>query len=217
MKKEWFFDRFCGEQIVMCAEDGVLTDVSVESETFGDEIGNIYKGRVQNVVGGMQAAFIACGMEKNCYLPLNERAACFNAYDGGGGDSVHTELKEGDEILVQVTKAARGSKGAKITRDLSFVGKNLIYMPHTDFLGISRKITDGKSRADLLKEADKLRKTGEGFIVRTAAQNASKKALKTESEYLKRVWRMTLEGAENAPVGTAVYQEYDLPVKIMRD
>ena len=75
MKKEWFFDRFCGEQIVMCAEDGVLTDVSVESETFGDEIGNIYKGRVQNVVGGMQAAFIACGMEKNCYLPLYERAA----------------------------------------------------------------------------------------------------------------------------------------------
>lgn len=217
MKREWFFDRFCGEQLVMCAEDGILVEAAVESEIFGDEVGNIYKGRVQNVVSGMQAAFVACGMEKNCYLPLNERAAFFASYDGGGADGAHAELKEGDEILVQVTKASRGNKGAKITRDLSFVGKNLIYMPQTDFLGISRKITDEKVRAELLKEADKLRKPGEGFIVRTAAAETSKKALKTESQYLKRVWRITQEAAETASVGAAVYREYDLPTKIMRD
>jgi len=217
MKKEWFFDRFCGEQFVLCAEDGKLVEASFESEAHRDEIGNIYKGTIKNIVGGMQAAFVACGMEKNCYLPFDEGAACLLKYDGKAGTHTETPLKEGDEILVQVTKPPRDNKGAKVTRDLSFVGKNLIYLPRTDFLGISRKITDGEMRESLLKEAEKLRKPGEGFIIRTAAKDATKRHLKTESEYLRRVYRLTLEAAERAPVGAAVYQEYDLPVKIMRD
>jgi ribonuclease G len=71
MKKEWFFDRFCGEQIVVYAEDGKIVEVGVENEREKDLVGNIYKGRVANVVHGMQAAFISCGLEKNCYLPLH--------------------------------------------------------------------------------------------------------------------------------------------------
>ncbi len=217
MKKEWFFDRFCGEQLVVYAEDGKIVEVGVEDEREGDVLGNIYKGRVTNVVHGMQAAFIACGMQKNCYLPLDEGAPRFSKYDGTGEMREVPVLREGDEILVQVVKPARGSKGAKVTSDLSFVGKNLIFLPKTDFLGISRKITDETMREGLLKEADKLRERGQGFIVRTAAANATKRHLKTESEYLKRVYRAVLEGAQTAPVGAAVYREYDLPLKVMRD
>ena len=169
MKKEWFFDRFCGEQLVVYAEDGKIVEVGVEDEREGDVLGNIYKGRVTNVVHGMQAAFIACGMQKNCYLPLDEGAPRFSKYDGTGEMREVPVLREGDEILVQVVKPARGSKGAKVTSDLSFVGKNLIFLPKTDFLGISRKITDETMREGLLKEADKLRERGQGFIVRTAA------------------------------------------------
>lgn len=216
MKKEWFFDRFCGVQVAVYAEDGALVEVNVENETSGSPLGNIYKGRVANVVAGMQAAFVSCGLEKNCYLPLDEGAARFSSYDGDGNPAGRT-LKEGDEILVQVTKVPRGNKGAKVTCDLSFVGKNLIFLPVTDFLGISRKITDEESRARLLKEADGLRKSGQGYIVRTAAEAAPVKKLKSESEYLKKVYLSVLEAAKSAPVGAVVYKEYELPVKVMRD
>ena len=81
MKKEWFFDRFCGVQIAVYAEDGVLVEASVENEAGGNLLGNIYKGRVANVVAGMQAAFVSCGLEKNCYLPLNEGASQCSSYD----------------------------------------------------------------------------------------------------------------------------------------
>lgn len=217
IKKEWFFDRFCGVQIVVYAENGKIVEVGLEDERNGDIIGNIYKGRVTNVVHGMQAAFVSCGMERNCYLPLDEGTSRFSLYDGEGNVSETLSLNEGDEILVQAVKPARGSKGAKVSSNLSFVGKNLIYLPKTDFLGISRKITDEVIREALLKEVGKLRTKGEGFIIRTAAQNATKRHLKTESEYLKRMYRSVLDVAQTAPVGTAVYREYDLPIKVMRD
>ena len=217
MKKEWYFDRFCGEQIVAYAEDGKIVECRVENEESGDIVGNIYKGRVANVVAGMQAAFVSCGMERNCYLPLDEGASRFATYDGSGSVTERLELKEGDELLVQVVKPPRGSKGAKVTCALSLVGKNLIFLPATDFLGISRKIEDTAVRERLLKEADKLRDQGSGFIVRTAAEEANKRQLKTESEYLKRIYRAMLEKAKSSPVGTAVYKEFDLPLRVMRD
>lgn len=217
MKQEWYFDRFCGEQLAVSAIEGKITEVAVESESAPDVTGNIYKARVQNVVLGMQAAFLACGMEKNVYLPLNESTALFQKYDGQGITGESLEIREGDELLVQIVKSPRGSKGAKVSVDLSFVGKNLIYLPRTDFLGISRKITDETVRAALLMEAEKLRGKGEGIIVRTAGQNATKRQMKTEYEYLKRVCRAALERAKTAPVGQVVYEECALPVKMVRD
>ena len=217
MKKEWFFDRLCGAQVAVYAEDGKIAEAAFERGNSAELTGNIYKGRVCNLVPGMQAAFITCGLERNCYLPLGEGAARFTAYDGAG-NAVHApELKEGDALLVQIVKPPRGNKGAKVTCDLSFVGKTLIYLPRTDFLGISRKITDISARERLLKEADKLREEGAGFIVRTAAEEADKRHLKIESEYLRRVWRSVEKAAASAQVGDVVYREYDLPLKVMRD
>ena len=216
MTKDWYFDRFCGAQIAVCAENGKIVEVELEREGGGDVTGNVYKGRVANVVGGIQAAFVACGMEKNCYLPLNEHNARLNSYDGEA-DASPRAIEEGEELLVQIVKPAYGSKGAKVTADLAFVGRLLIYLPQTKFLGISRKITDTAQREKLLSEADKLRSAGEGFIVRTAAEHAAKKSLKTEAEYLRKLYRSALEYAASAPVGTLVYREYDLPMKVMRD
>ena len=217
MRKEWFFTRLCGAQIAVYAEDGKIAEATFERGNNAELTGNIYKGKVCILVPGMQAAFISCGLERNCYLPLCECAPQFTAYDGEG-NAVHTpDLKEGDEILVQIVKPPRGNKGAKVTCDLSFVGKTLIYLPQTDFLGISRKIVAEDTRERLLKDVDKLREKGEGFIVRTAAEEAEKRALKIESEYLKRVWRSVEKTAQKAAVGDVVYRECDLPIKVMRD
>ena len=133
MKKEWFFDRYCGQQFVALLEDGRLAEFAAEKEKSGDVVGNIYKGRVMNVLSGMQAAFIACGLERNCYLSMEETYTDYSKYDGtmGGTNAQQLNLKEGDEVIVQVTKPPRGNKGAKVTTHLSFVGKNLIYLPNT--------------------------------------------------------------------------------------
>lgn len=216
MAKDWYFDKFCGAQVAVCVEDGKIVDVELERDGGEDVTGNIYKGRIANVVAGIQAAFVSCGMDKNCYLPLNERNARFNSYDGQSGDGART-FAEGDELLVQIVKPAVGSKGAKVTADLAFVGRTIIYLPQTDFLGISRKIPDGERREKLLQEADKLRTAGEGIIVRTAAQNIQKKYFKTELEYLRKLYRAAIESAKSSPVGKLVYREFDLPMKVVRD
>lgn len=218
MKKEWFFDRYCGHLLVALLEDGELTEFAAESEKRGDLVGNVYKGRVTNVLSGMQAAFVSCGLERNCYLSTDETFTDYTKYDGAMKREQPLKLKEGDEVIVQVTKPPRGNKGAKVTTRLSFVGKRLIYLPNTAFLGISRKITHEETRAVLLKVAEKMRKNeDEGFIVRTQAPYASKKALEKEAEYLKGLYAATLEKAKGAKLGELLYRDSDLPVRVMRD
>lgn len=220
MKKEWFFDRYCGQQFVAFMEDGKLVEFAAEEESGGEIVGNIYKGRVMNVLSGMQAAFVACGLERNCYLSMGESYTDYNKYDGTMGETTwqQPEWKPGDEIIVQVVQPPRGNKGAKVTTHLSFVGKNLIYLPNTDFIGISRKITEEELRANLLLTAERMRdRAGEGFIVRTQAPFAGRKELKKESEYLKNLWRAMLRRAKDAPVGSVLHKEEDLPARVMRD
>ena len=123
MKKEWFFDRYCGQQFAALLEDNKLTEFLIEKEDQGDVVGNIYKGRVTNVLSGMNAAFIYCGLNKNCYLSMEETYTDYAKYDGAFDEPQNQamNLKVGDEIIVQVTKPPRGNKGAKVTTNLSFV------------------------------------------------------------------------------------------------
>ena len=221
MKKECFFDQYSGQQFFALLEDGVLTEFSTEKENVGVLVGNIYKGRVVNVLSGMNAAFVSCGLEKNCYLSMEEFYTDYSKYDGTVDELKGglPDLKVGDEVLVQVTKPPRGNKGAKVTTTLSFVGKNLIYLPNSEFLGISRKITDEETREKLIKSVQKLcdEKQGDGFIVRTHATLATPKQLKKESFYLKKLWLDMLERAKTAPVGAVIYRDDDLPARVIRD
>lgn len=222
MKKEWFFDRYCGQQFVALLEDGKVVEFESENEENGSIVGNIYKGVVMNVVSGMNAAFVDCGLGRNCYLSTDETYTDCAKYDGLLASTAPTslsELKEGDEIIVQVTKSARGNKGAKVTSNLSFVGKRIIYLPNTDFFGVSRKITDEAERARLTALAESLRREDEsaGFIMRTKAPLATKEELEREANYLRKLFLKMSEKAKTAPVGTLLYQDEDLPVRIMRD
>lgn len=220
IRKEWFLDRYCGQQFAALLEDGKLTEFSSEKEPRLSCAGNIYKGVVVNVLAGMNAAFINCGLEKNCYLSMEETYTDYTKYDGTMVESKESfpDLKVGDEVIVQVTKPARGTKGAKVTTHLSFVGKLIIYLPVTDFLGISRKITDEKERERLLRTAEEMRSSkDEGFIIRTQAPFASLEQIKTEVEYLKKKYTEVAEWAKKAPVGALLYEDEDLPERVMRD
>ncbi len=219
-KKEWFLDRYCGQQFAAFVEDGKLKEFTSEKEPLGVAVGNIYKGRVTNVLSGMNAAFINCGLERNCYLSMEETYTDYTKYDGTMVETNNKipDLKVGDEVIVQITKPPRGTKGAKVTTHLSFVGKYIIYLPNTNFVGISRKITDPLIRERLLSFADVLRaRETEGYIVRTQAPFASKKQLETEAVYLEKLYVEMMNAAKTAPVGSVLYEDEDLPIRVMRD
>ena len=152
-KKEWFLDRYCGYQFAALVENEKLTEFSCEKEPRSACVGNIYKGKVTNIVPSMNAAFINCGLARNCYLSMEESYANCNKYDGtmSALSEKTPPLKEGDEVIIQLTQTARGTKGAKVSTHLSFVGKHIIYLPNTSYLGISRKITDEDIREQVLQ------------------------------------------------------------------
>lgn len=220
IKKEWFLDRYCGHQFAALLENGQLAEFNCEKEPRIACVGNIYKGKIANVVSGMNAVFINCGLKKNCYLSTNDSYTDYSKYDGTMSlmNEENTSLKEGEEVIVQLTQPARGNKGAKVTKSLSFVGKHLIYLPNTSFVGISRKITDETQREKLLAMVEKMRATQEeGFIIRTKATLATQKQLKSEAVYLKKLYLSMLETAKNAPIGAVLYEDEDLPVRVVRD
>ncbi len=219
VKKEWFLDSYCGQQFAALLENGVLAEFNVETEPRTDIVGNIYKGRVTNILVGINAAFVDCGLKRNCYLSMDETYTDYTKYDGtvGTRKPQKLDLKEGDEVIVQVTKPPRGNKGAKVSTQLSFVGKRMIYLPDTEFLGISRKITDPDLRDTLLKVVTKLRDKNEGFIIRTQAPFATQKQLKTEAEYLKKLYTEMQKIAQNAPVGAVLHEDEDLSSRVIRD
>ena len=219
-KKELFLDRCCGMQFAALVQNGKLTEFSTEKESRDCIVGNIYKGKVVNVLSGMNAVFVNCGLNKNCYLSLEETYTDYTKYDGTmvALNNKTLDFKVGDEVIVQVVKPARGTKGAKVSLHLSFVGRRLIYLPDTQFLGISRKITDEETRNKLLQVVEKMRSnTDDGFIVRTQAPFATQKQLKWEAEYLKKLYLQMQKIAKNSPVGTLLYEDEDLPVRILRD
>lgn len=220
IKREWFLDRYCKQQFAALVEDGKLSEFSCEEEPRNTCVGSIYKGKVTNVLSGMNAAFVNCGLDRNCYLSMEETYTDYSKYDGtmGAMNEKILDLKVGDEIIVQVTKPPRGNKGAKVTTHFAFVGKLMIYLPNSDFLGISRKIVDEALREKLLAAAENMRETQEeGFIIRTQAPFATNEQIQTEVLYLKKLYSDMMALAKDAPVGTLLYEDDDLPARIMRD
>lgn len=216
MKKNIYFDRFGRTRFAATTENGKLVEFEMESEDTAEIVGNIYKGRVVNVLGGMEAAFVYCGLARNGYLS----AADMNAWEGEEAPAAAPHalsVKEGDEVLVQVVKSPRGNKGAKITTRLSFVGKDLIYMPDSDFIGVSHKIVDEELRETLTRNVRELSGGKGGFIIRTSAPYASEKQLKEEIELLRRRHQTVLERAKTAAVGEAIFVESTMPAKVLRN
>ncbi len=217
-KKTLYFDSFCGLESFAAVENGKLIEFNYESARRGNIIGNIYKGRVTDVLNGMQAAFVNCGLERNCYLSAEDLFPDKNKYDGDEVDiPAELNLKPGDEILVQVVKAPVGKKGAKVTTALSFVGKYLIYMPNTPFIGVSRKIRDAELRKNLIFSAKRKCRGDEGMIVRTAAPYASRKEADAEMNYFRKLCRAIMEKFASVPVGEILYTDYPLFMRVLRD
>lgn len=217
MGKTLYFDSQYGLETYACVEEGKITEYKAEAAAKGAVIGNIYKGRVTDVLSGMQAAFIDCGLERHCYYAVN--APIDNStQDEESPESKGTlDLHEGDEVMVQITKPPVGKKGAKVTTDLSFVGKYVVYMPNTPFVSISAKISDAELRKNLLFSAKRQLNENEGLIVRTAAPYALLSDKIGEINFFRNLYSNILSRFENAPVGELLYSDSPLHMRVLRD
>ena len=217
-KKILHFDSYCGYDVFAASEDGRLSEFSCELKNRTSIVGNVYKGRVASVLSGMQAAFIDCGLEKNCYLSLEEIYPDELRYDGKNGLPARLpELKEGNEILVQVKKPPVGKKGAKVTAFPSLIGNYVIYMPNVSFVGVSRKIADAELRKNLIHSAEQFLSDGEGLVFRTAAPYARPERIESEFIYLKNLYAKILSSFKDAETGRLLYTDPELPVRTIRD
>lgn len=182
-------------------ENGQLMEYLVERNSEKHLVGNIFKGRVNNVVQGIQAAFIDIGLEQNAFLYL--------------GESV--DLTEGKSLLVQITKDARGSKGPSATRELTLPGRYVVLLPLADYIGISHKIEAKEERNRLKSIIEAAKPTGMGIVVRTAAAGVSQEALLEDLRCLCANWRVIDARAKVEKAPATLYRELDLSVRIVRD
>ncbi|MEY3020221.1 MAG: hypothetical protein RLZZ272_1205 [Actinomycetota bacterium] len=197
-------------------EDRTLVEHYVtraEDVTF---VGNIYMGRVQNVLPGMEAAFIDIGKGRNGVLYAGEVLYDELDLEEGEGSRIEDVLKPGQKVLVQVTKDPMGSKGPRLTMRLSLAGRYLVLAPNSDLFGISRKLTD-RERDRLRRIVKGVKPAEHGIIVRTAAEGISEDQIVADVERLLAKWAKVEAAAAGAKALATVYEEPPLVVKVIRD
>src|SRR5919206_3188494 len=223
------------ETRVALVEDGYLGELYIERKRERGIAGNIYKGRVERVLPGMQAAFLNIGLEKSAYIHVSDvrgtpddlKRLVSGESRGdsddddepshGNGARIEELLKEGQEIVVQVTKEPISTKGARTTRYISLPGRHLVFMPTVDHVGISRRISSDKERRRLRDIVESMRPPGSGFIVRTVADGVSEKDLKADMDFLIKLWNEVVRRTESSRCPSLIYNDLDLLLRTVRD
>ena len=204
-----------GRTQIAVLEDGVLVEHYVDRGSSNSMVGNVYLGRVQNVLPSMEAAFVDIGRGRNAVLYAGEVN-----WDAAGLEGqprrIEMALKSGDPVLVQVTKDPIGQKGARLTSQVSLPGRYLVYVPDGSMTGISRKLPDTE-RTRLKSILKKVMPEGAGVIVRTAAEGASEEELTRDVERLRAQWEEIEQAAATAQPPSQLSAEPDLAVKVIRD
>lgn len=202
-------------------ENGVLVDLFMERASHRGLIGNIYKGRVSRVLPGMQAAFVDIGLERTAFLHSSNICQPAEELNGGeeGEVSIRELLREGDELPVQVLKDPIGTKGARLTTQLSIPSRYLVLLPNGDKVGISTRIDDEDERARLKQiMADVVAAEPQhGFIVRTAAEGAALEALRADMLFLERLWEIVGAKMSSSSAGQPIHQDLSLATRVVRD
>ena len=202
-------------------EDGVIVEFYIERRMDRRLIGDVFKGRVKNVLPGMQAAFVDIGMEKNAFLYVEDAVFVRNGENAGNlNHSVHNIgdiLKQNQELLVQVDKEPLGTKGPRVTTHITMPGRYLVLMPTVNYIGVSRRIESEKERERLKDLAALVKPPGMGVIVRTMAEGADVEELRQDIAMVRELWRETLRRAASKPAPYLVYRDPDLVQRILRD
>ena len=196
-------------------EDGQLVEFYITHEDEDQAAGNVYKGRVENVLPGMRAAFVNLGLEKNAFLYVDDAHA--EDRDRKKSRVIQDVLKVGQEVVVQIAKEPIGNKGARVTTDISLPGRFLVLTPYSETVGVSRRIDSERERDRLREMAEKMRPKGMGLIVRTVAEGASQRALMRDLAYLRRVWSRVRHKSRTSKAPSMLHREAGLIARSLRD
>ena len=219
-----------GETRVALLERSVFAELHVEREQDRSVVGNVVKGRVSRVLPGMQAAFVDIGLEKAAFLYVGDY------FDNTGGEKteeprkrrgrngrriappkIETVLNEGQEIIVQIAKAPIGTKGARITSNISIPGRHLVLTPWSRRTGVSRRIDSDKERKRLREIVNRLKPKELGFIIRTAGDGVREADLEADIKYLSAVWKKIQVASVEKKTPAVLHEEPDLPIRLVRD
>jgi ribonuclease G len=220
------------ETRVALVENGMLQELHIERASRRGVVGNVYKGRVQRVMPGMQAAFVDLGLERAAFLHASDilrvpqEPAESSRAEGEPPapappqptPSIASLVHEGQEIIVQVVKDPIGTKGARLTTQISIPSRYLVLLPYSRVIGVSARIEDEVERARLKAiMAGLVNGSGLGYIVRTNAEGQSAEALAEDVAYLQRAWQLIREVSAGSKVGQSIYDDLSLPLRAMRD
>ena len=218
------------ETRVAVVENGMLQELHIERGSQRGVVGNIYKGKVQRVMPGMQAAFVDIGLERAAFLHANDVFRSTQLDAGESADALATApmqvqipiselLRDGAEIVVQVVKDPIGSKGARLTTQLSIPSRYLVLLTGSKVIGISARIEDEAERARLKVVMTERTPAGSsrGYIVRTNAEGQPAEALAEDIAYLDRVWALVESTSASASIGSCIYEDLSLPLRAVRD
>ena len=214
-KRELVISVDVAEQRVAVLEDDQVAEVYLERDESRSIAGNIYKGTVDNVLPGMEAAFVEIGLEKNGFLYVDEIVT--PELEGRRhGRKIQDLLSRGEELLVQAVKDPMKSKGARLTTEISLPGRFVVYVPSGEGAGVSRRLPDEERirLRDILKQVGP--KQG-SVIVRTAAEGASAEDIERDIDFLERLWKTIQDKAAEVSTPALVYQEAELPLRVIRD
>ena len=201
-------------------EEGRVVEVLTEREDESNIIKNIYKGRVANVLPGMESAFVDIGLEKNSFLFVDDLREFEEKYLNGivnSGKPIEDLLTVGDKVVVQVLNVPRGTKGARVTTNFTIPGKYLVLMPNSDHIAISKKIKDEAERARLQEIFEEIKPAKMGVIIRTAAQGKSVYHFEKEISYLVKKWEDIEKKIAKAKIGEVLYNDNSIVTTILRD
>ncbi len=205
------------ETRVAVTEQGAVQELHIERDTSRGLVGNVYLGRVCRVLPGMQSAFVEIGLPRAAFLHV---ADIWSARNGDDVEKpIERILSEGQTLLVQVVKDPIGSKGARLSTQVSIAGRLLVYLPQDPHIGISQRIEDEAEREHLREKVQSLIPPGEtgGFIVRTVAEQASDAELTADIEYLATFWKQIQQTAATAAPQALLYQDLSLAARVLRD
>ena len=209
MSQELFINVTAAEIRAALMEDTVLIDLIVERRASASLVGNIYLGRVERVMSGMEAAFVDIGLSRSGFLGL----------DGGRRRNGETNdpVDEGEAVVVQITKDAIAGKGVQLSRRLTLPGRYLVYAPLQDRVMVSRQIDDEGERHRLTELMAALADDGEGFIVRTAAVGASAKELEADRDQLRDTWAGIEDAQATMKAPSCLHADIDPVLRVLRD
>lgn len=220
MSKEILINITPQETRVAILENGMLHDLYIERSTSRGLVGNVYKGKVVRVLPGMEAAFVEIGLEKAAFLHVSDVANKDRSQDCNQGETIHIGqlLREGQEILVQVIKDQLGTKGARLTTNITIPTRYLVFMPNAENIGVSSRIENEEDRERLKNEllAQEHRIEDAGYIIRTAAEVADKEAIASDIKYLNRLWG-NINNTSDVKAGSAVHKDLPLYLRVLRD